>query len=563
MSTAPSPTAIQQALVAAFEQHRAGRFAQAEASYRQVLAADPNHFDALHLLGSLMFAMGQNDDAIVAFERAVLARPDAAADTWNNLGFCLITKNDFHRAESAFRRAIELNPKLPNAYANLGNALQRQARVEEAIAALRAALALNPNLRVAHQNLLVALNYAPAHTPQDVYAEHVRWAEQHANHLGDKAPPHANERDETRRLRVAYVSPDFRRHSVAFFIEPLLAAHDREQVEVVCYSEVEQPDATTARIKPLADVWRQTRGVSDDRFAQIVREDRVDILVDLAGHTAGNRLLAFARRPAPVQVTYLGYPNTTGMAAMDCRITDAHADPPGVTDAFHTEQLIRLPRTAWCYRPPAEAPRVADAPPSATNGLVTFASFNKLAKISSPCLDAWAELLRMTPRSRMIVKATALGDPILRQRLATEFANRGVKAHRVDVLGPVGPTADHLSTYARVDVALDTFPYHGTTTTCDALHMGVPVVTLAGQTHVSRVGVSLLHAVGLDDLVAQTPQQYVETAAKLAADHERLSRLRAMLRGQMRSSPLGDATSLARDVEAAYRQCWQRWCRCS
>jgi protein O-GlcNAc transferase len=527
MSTAPSPAAIQQIFAAAIEHHRAGRLAEAEASYRQVLAADERH-----------------------------------ADAWSNLGFCLIQQKDVHRAESACRRAIELNPNLATAHANLGNALQRQARVDEAVAALRAALALNPNLRVAHENLLLALNYLPAQTPQDVYAEHVRWAEQHANHLGDDAPPHANDRDENRRLRVAYVSPDFRRHSVAFFIEPLLAAHDRGQVEIVCYSDVERPDETTARIQQLADVWRDTGGVSDDRFAQIVREDRIDILVDLAGHTAGNRLLAFARRPAPVQVTCLGYPNTTGMAAIGYRITDAHADPPGLTDAFHTEQLIRLPRTAWCYRPPADAPHVGDAPPS-TNGHVTFGSFNKLAKISPPCLDAWTELLRMTPGSRMIIKSTALGDATLRQRLATEFAARNIAGDRLGILGPVGPTAEHLSTYGRVDVALDTFPYHGTTTTCDALHMGVPVVTLAGQTHVSRVGVSLLHAVGLDDLVAETPRQYVETAAKLATDRERLSRLRTTLREQMQSSPLGDATSLSRDVEAAFRKCWQRWCRCS
>jgi predicted O-linked N-acetylglucosamine transferase (SPINDLY family) len=222
-----------------------------------------------------------------------------------------------------------------------------------------------------------------------------------------------------------------------------------------------------------------------------------------------------------------------------------------------------LPRCAWCYRPPAEAPRVAEAPPPASSGRVTFVSFNKLAKISAPCLDAWAELLRATPGARMIVKSTALGDAILRQRLVDQFAARDVAAERLDVLGPVGPTADHLSMYAQADVALDTFPYHGTTTTCDALHMGVPVVTLAGQTHVARVGVSLLHAVGLDDLVAQTPQQYVDIAARLAADRERLTHLRATLRGQMQSSPLGDITSLARDVEAAYRQCWQRWCRCS
>jgi predicted O-linked N-acetylglucosamine transferase (SPINDLY family) len=525
MSTAPSPTTVQQALATALEHHRAGRLAQAEAGYRQVLAAD-----------------------------------DTSAETWSNLGFCLIQQRDPHRADIACRRAIELNPNLANAHANLGNALMRQARIDEAIAALRTAITLNPNLRVAHENLLVAMNYLPAHTPQDVYGEHLAWAARHANHLGDDAPPHANDRDENRRLRIGYVSADFRRHSVAFFIEPLLAAHDRQQVDIVCFSDVEQADDTTARIKQLADHWRDCRGMSDDRLAQIVRNDRIDIVIDLAGHTAGNRLLTFARRPAPVQMTYLGYPNTTGMAAMDYRITDALADPPGVTDAFHTEQLIRLPRTAWCYRPATDAPPVAATPPSAGAAHFTFASFNKLAKISPPCIVAWAELLRATPGSRMIIKSTALGDVVLRQRLADAFAARGADATRLDILGPQHATAEHLATYARVDVALDTFPYHGTTTTCDALWMGVPVVTLAGQTHVSRVGVSLLHAVGLADLVAETPQQYVEIVGRLAADRSRLSQLRSSLRARMQSSELMDGTTLAREIESAMRQAWQRWC---
>ena len=529
--------------------------------FRAVIRLRPDHAEAWYLLGVLLVSTGRAAEAADAFARVVAVAPEQA-DAWSNLAFCLVERKDPHGAEAACRRAIALNPQHASAYGNLGSALQHQARVDEAADAFRKAIELNPDLRVAHQNLLLALNYLPAHTPQDVYAEHVTWAQRHANHLGDNAPAYANDRDPDRRLRIGYVSPDFRRHSVAFFIEPLLPAHDRERFEIVCYSDVRQPDETTQRLRGLADHWRDSAGQRDDVFAANVREDRIDVLVDLAGHTPGNRLLAFARRAAPVQIAYLGYPNTTGLAAMGFRITDAHADPPGGTDAFHAERLICLPRCAWCYRPSPEAPAPATAPPCAANGHVTFASFNKLAKISEPCVDVWAELLRAVPASRLMIKATALGDAQLRRQLLVRFAARNIAGDRLDILGPVGPTAEHLSMYARVDVALDTFPYHGTTTTCDALYSGVPVVTLAGPTHVSRVGVSLLHAVGLDDLAAETPQQYVEIAARLAGDRDRLSQLRRELRGRMQSSPLGDAASLARDVESAYRQCWERWCRC-
>ncbi|MEA2735925.1 MAG: hypothetical protein QOE14_2376, partial [Humisphaera sp.] len=361
------------------------------ASYQRAIQLNPEHLDALINLGAALQSSGRTDEAIAAFERVVALQPDHA-DAWSNLGFALGVKNLAYPAEAACRRAIELNPNHARAHANLAAALQKQARAGEAVAAYRKAIDLEPAMRVAHGNLLLALNYDPAQTPQDVFAEHARWAEQHANLLGNDAPPHTNDRDENRRLRIGYVSPDFRRHSVAFFVEPLLADHVRAAVEIFCYSDAERPDDVTQRIRASADHWRECHGVADDLFANIVRDDRIDILIDLAGHTGGNRLLAFARRSAPVQMTYLGYPNTTGLAAMDFRITDAWADPPGSTDAFHTEQLIRLPRTAWCYQPSREAPPVAPLPVESA-GHITFASFNKLAKISPLCLDTWAQLL--------------------------------------------------------------------------------------------------------------------------------------------------------------------------
>lgn len=554
-----NPQQLDEAVRAALRHQREGRPDAAERICRDVVASRPDHADAWYLLGVLLISASRAAEAAEAFNRAVSIVP-GLADGWSNLGYCLIETNDLHGAEAACRHAMQLKPDHATAHANLGNALQRQGRGDEAVAAFRQAIDLNPHLRVAHANLLLTLNYLPAHTPQDVYAEHVRWGQRHANGLGNDAPPHDNDRDPNRRLRVGYVSPDFRQHSVAFFLEPLLEAHDRGQVEIFCYSDTRQPDETTRRIRGVADQWRDCAGLRDDVFAANVRQDQIDVLVDLAGHTGGNRLLAFARRPAPVQITYLGYPNTTALDAMQYRITDAWADPVGITDAFHTEQLIRLPRTAWCYHPPADAPPQVSPPPFAASGHVTFGSFNKHAKISSLTLGTWAELLRCVPTSRLIIKSTSLSDRILRQRLTDQFVARGINASRVELLGPTKTLAEHLSTYARIDLALDTFPYHGTTTTCDALYCGVPVVTQAGQVHVSRVGVSLLHAVGLEDLVAQTPQEYVEIAAKLAQDRERLSRLRKELRRDMQASPLMDARGLAKEIETAYRQAWQRWC---
>jgi predicted O-linked N-acetylglucosamine transferase (SPINDLY family) len=312
----------------------------------------------------------------------------------------------------------------------------------------------------------------------------------------------------------------------------------------------------TERIKRSCDTWRNIVGVADEAVAKLVRSDGIDILVDLSGHTNGNRLLVFARKPVPIQVTYLGYANTTGMKAIDYRLTDALSDPPGMTDQLNTEKLWRLPICAWCYQPPEIAP---DIQPRG-DGPITFGCFNAFGKINPRLTAIWAELLKVVPGSRLLLKSVGAGEASSRQRLAGQFAEHGIASERIEMLGRIADLRGHLELYHRVDVALDTFPYHGTTTTCEALWMGVPAVCLAGKTHVSRVGVSLLNCVGLLELVAKTPEEYVSIASELAANLSRLSGLRGRLRNTLKSSPLMDGARFAGEVEGAYRQMWRHWC---
>jgi len=364
-------------------------------------------------------------------------------------------------------------------------------------------------------------------------------------------------------LRIGYVSPDFFHHPVANFIAPVLAAHDRTAVEVFCYAEVKTPDAVTERLRGLVESphhWRDTNGMSDDSVAAAIRADGIDILIDLAGHTVGARLLVFARKPAPIQATWLGYPATTGLTQIDWRITDPLADPPGLTDDQYSEKLLRLPTGFNCYQPIDDMPPVAPLPADA-NGYVTFGCFNHAAKLRDRTLEVWAELLRAVPGSRLCLKHRGFGLPSAAAEYRQDFERRGIPAARLDLISFIDDTRRHLAAYDRVDVALDPFPYNGTTTTCEALWMGVPVVALAGPTHMSRVGVSLLTRAGLPELVADTPARYIEIAAGLAADRERLRTLRAGLRARVAGSSLCDAARVTRELETALRQVWRDWCR--
>jgi predicted O-linked N-acetylglucosamine transferase (SPINDLY family) len=425
----------------------------------------------------------------------------------------------------------------------------------DAIAAFRQVVRLQPAPANLHSNLLYALNFDAAYDPPTIFAEHLAWAQRHAEPLTALALRHANDRTPGRRLRIGYVSEHFRFHAVNFFVEPMLASHDHEQFEIFCYSEVRNDDAVTVRLKALADCWRNVRQMSDDQIAQQVRDDRIDVLVDLAGHIAGNRLLVFARKPAPVQVTYLGYQNTTGMSAMDYRLTDAAADPPGRTDAFYTERLIRLPRSFFCYRPPDASPPIT-ALPALTTGHVTFGSFNNFSKVSQHVLITWLRILHRLARSRLLVLAECAAH--VRQQVHDLARTQGIEPSRIEVFDH-RPNDQYLRLLQQADIALDPFPFTGHTTTCDSVWMGLPVVMLEGDRYASRFGGSVLANVGLDRLIASSVEQYSDLAVGLASDLERLAQLRSELRPRMSASPLLDFQGFTRNLEHAYRQMWLTW----
>ena len=359
----------------------------------------------------------------------------------------------------------------------------------------------------------------------------------------------------TAALRIGYVSPDFREHCQSFFTIPLLSNHDREAFEIFCYPHVRRPDAITERIRGCAEVWRSILGMTDDQAARIIREDRIDILVDLTMHMAHGRPLIFARKPAPVQVAWLAYPGTTGLSAMDYRLTDPYLDPPGLNDQFYSETSIRLPDTFWCYDP-LDAELAVNALPAQAHGHITFGCLNNFCKVNEQVLRLWAQVLKTVDRSRLMLLCP---EGSHRQPLLDLLQREGISPDRIELLA-FRPRPQYLELYHRIDVGLDTFPYNGHTTSLDSFWMGVPVVTLVGQTVVGRAGLSQLTNLGLTELIAQTPEQYIQIATDLAGDLPRLAELRRTLRARMQASPLMDAPRFARNVEAAYRQMWRNWC---
>jgi len=559
----------------------------AVASYQRALALAPDHFDAAYSLGTMLGQAGNPSEALTALETALALMPRDAkalsaksavlqmlgrsgdavffaglaikvdenlAEAWTNLGTALVSTGDLVGAEAAHRRALEINPEYATTHFNLGNALNDLWRGTEARAAFRRALELDPNDWSARGNHLMNLLYDEEVGEAELFEEHQKWAP-------DSCPSatHHNSLEPERRLRIGYVSPDFRIHSCAYFLEPLFANHKKGVVETFAYSGVERPDETTERLRALVDHWRSISGTGDGDAAEAVAADGIDILVDLAGYSRGGRPRLFAARPAPVQINWLGYPATTGIKEMDYRITDAIADPVGAADKLHSESLIRLEGGFHCYRPPENAPDITP-PPMAENVPVTFASFNNPAKINGNVIAVWAKLLAAVPRSRLLLKGRAMETEAVRTRLLDTFAAQGIDAARIETLAWVPRDVNPLRVYGRADIALDTFPYNGTTTTLEALWMGLPVVTLAGGRHSARVGASLLRNGGLGLEIAETPEAYVEIATALAGAPKVLAEFRQEVRGILRASPLVDGSGFAAKMEDVYRQIWRRWC---
>lgn len=532
-----------------------GDFAKAEEVSRKAVGIDARHPDALQSLGAALTALG-NFDGAERVLRTALDIDTELSDARVKLGQTLEAQSRLGEAIMELHAVAAHTTSYRFAQNDLGVCLMKQGKIASALAAFSRALDAHPSDVETHSNMLLCSNYVADITPSALYALHRKWARRHAASPTAAAPE--TDLTPSRRLHIGYVSPDFCDHPVASFIEPLITGRDRNQFKVTCYADVRHEDEFTRRIRDSSDQWRDLRGLDDEKAAELIRDDRIDILVDLAGHTARNRLPVFARRPAPVQVTYLGYPNTTGLDEMDYRLTDEFADPPGEADELHSEELVRLPGGFLCYAPPPNAAPVSNAP-ALTDGHVTFGSFNNITKVNETVVAVWARILNNLPRSRLLLKSRHLADAAARRRLHRLFAEHGIAEGRIELMGSLPNWNDHLGTYSRVDVALDTFPYNGTTTTCEALWMGVPVVTLAGRGHRARVGTSLLHYVGLDELVTPSIDAYIEKAMGLARDLQALTTLRDGLRHRVAQSALTDTDGAVDSLQCAYRQMWRRY----
>ena len=499
-------------------------------------------------LGVVLLKIKAYPEAAECLAQAVKLEP-VRPEGHNILGNALNRLGRCTEAISSLETALRLRPGYAEPLDNLGSALSAQGRTEEAIARYREALSLAPSPSI-HSNLLYSMNFMDL-DPAIVRTEHENWGNMYGNAerlcgSRPRALPLSG-----RRIKVGYVSSDFIDHPVAFFIAPVLAHHDRTRVEVYCYSSAAMPDGVTQRLREMAEHWREIAGLSDDDAAATIARDEVDLLVDLSGHTGDNRLMVFARKPAPVQVTWIGYPNTTGLQAMDFRLTDCVSDPPGMTEAHYTEKLVRLPETFSCYEPSPDSPAVSP-PPAAKTGAVTFGCFNNFAKVLPEMIRLWAQILAEVLGSSLLLKSSGFADAQTCALVAHRFQVEGVDPARIRFDGLKRPLAEHLQLYDRVDIALDPYPYNGTTTSCEALWMGVPVVTLAGRTHAARVGASILTQLGLDSCVASSAAEYREACKRLAADIPHLVALRSELRERMRRSPLCNAAQFVRRLEEAY-----------
>ena len=531
-----------------------GKINEAVHAYDRALQLEPTRADIIYALAKTNTRLGNFKQGINHFRHYQTLQP-SNPDGYGNLAACFFMAGELEEAAKNYEKALNLQRKAVY-YDGLGAVLCQQGKYDEAIQADRKAATLQPENARFHSNLLLTLNYLPSLSQEEFLNEHKRWDALHSiNVLSQK---YSNPVDPDRRLRIGYLSPDFRTHSVAYFFEPLLQNHDNNAVETYCYACTPHCDETTKRLQSESNHWSNITAMDDRQAIAKIKSDGIDILVDLSGHTAKNRLVVMSGKPAPIQMNWLGYPATTGLASIDYKVTDGIADPAG-SEIFYTEQLIRLPGCFLCYTSPLDTPSVAPSP-AEENGFITFGSFNNMAKINELVIKLWSELLNKLPDSRILIKNPSLTDKATAERYVSIFRHYGVNESRVELLGLAPSTYEHLQTYNRIDIALDTFPYNGTTTSCEALYMGVPVITYAGETHAGRVGSSILTALDLGEYIASSQDDYIAIAARLAGNKARLTELRNDLRLRMAKSPLTDGRAFARKMEQTYRTIWQAYC---
>jgi protein O-GlcNAc transferase len=524
--------------------YRQGRFDEAATAYRRALALGANHSQLWNNLGIALFQLGRLDESTAALRQAIALAP-ADAEVHKNLAAALYRREKLDEAEAVGRRAVALRPDYAPAYINLAAILQAAGNLDEAIACHDRIAVLTPNDSAAASNRILALQLHPAYDSQRLLAELKWWNHRHARPLA--RAPVAN-RQAVQRLRIGYVSADFRDHVLGRCVLPLLREHDRRQFEIFCYANMPRGDALTERFKSHADHWRDIFSLNDRSAVELIRSDGIHILADLSLHTAGNRLPIFTHKPAPAQVAFAGYPGGTGLSAMDWRLTDQYLDPQGQTDTDYVEKSYRLPDSFWCFDP--EAMEMADLevgpPPAVNDGSITFGCLNNFCKVNEAVLALWARVLQATPGSRLRMLAP-LGSA--RRRILQNLGDR------VDFV-PRQPRQAYLAEYRRIDLCLDTFPYNGHATSLEALWMGVPLVTRVGHTVLGRAGISQLSNLNLTDLIAWDDEQFVKIASALARDIGRLTELRHTLRKRMLDSPLTDAKRFARGIEEAYTKIW-------
>jgi predicted O-linked N-acetylglucosamine transferase (SPINDLY family) len=518
----------------------------------------PSYAEAYFNLGTIRQLDGNREAALTLYEKALSYKPEYA-EAYSNMGIVFKDMDDLDAAITCIKKALSLKPDLVGAHNSLGNVLALRGYHAAAVESYRKALSIVPEYAGAHSNLLLAMQYTATSRQTGAFSEQKQFAKYLEDPYKPNWPIHLNTRQENRRLRVGYVSPDFNRHSVAYFIESVLANHDRRLVEIYCYYNNTLVDSVTQRFMALSDHWIVCCSLSDTQLAERIKNDGIDILVDLAGHTANNRLPVFARKPAPVQISYLGYPASTGLTAMDYRLTDIYADPVCDDTSEYTEKLLRLPTTFLCYCPPDDAPSVSESP-ARKNGFVTFGSFNALPKITPSVVACWSRILQAQPEARMIIKTGGLGDLKTRRNMQNLFFQHGISDERLYLFAKDENFNQHLLRYNDVDICLDTFPYNGTTTTCEALWMGVPTISIRGARHAARVGASLLTNVGLEQLIVADEDEYCRLAVQLSADISVIESLRAGLRRRVTESPLLDGLGLTRAIESEFKSVWSIWC---
>jgi protein O-GlcNAc transferase len=532
-----------------------GRYPEAAEHLRAAVQMAPNHAGLRLILGTCLTQMGPGhlEEALVCYRKSVELEPNQAA-LWYNAAFTLQQMGRLDEAMGSYRKAVQIKPDLAEAWNNLGVILGLAGEHQEAAACLRRSLELRPDRAQAHSSLLYELHFDPKIDARSLLREHEMWGQRHANPLMRRGVRLENDRNPERRLRVGYISPDFRMNAVGRFMLPLLQAHDRQRVEVVCYADLNARDEFTARLRAHADKWREITEMNDEAVAEMIARDKVDILVDLAMHMKGNRLPALARKPAPVQVSYLATCSTTGMKAMDYRITDRYMDPPGRDMSVYSEQSVLVERY-WSYRALEEAPEV-DELPMLRGEPPTFGCLNHFGKVSREALRCWERILKEVPESKL-----ALYPPMEshRERIKEFIEKTGIEPWRIVFVGRSG-VKGRLDALRGIDIALEPFFWGSRTMTCDAMWMGVPVVTLAGEKPISRRGASILSHAGLPELIAETEDAYTEIAVCLAKNAGRLAKMREEMRDRLRGSALMDGAATARGLEEAYRGMWRKWC---